>query len=131
MYRIFIIENEVNTLYALQVYFSVRGHNVYIANGTGSKRKLLENIIFYKPDFIILDILLAEMDGFELIEMIKNSDELFSLPLFIYANLDEKYFRKKVVSGGGEQYYYQKQNININEFARKCLKIMSNKHRKQ
>lgn len=61
----------------------------------------LKLIYHQKPDLILLDIYMPEMDGFELCRLIKNTPDLKSIPIiFLTSFSDEESIRKGFESGG-------------------------------
>lgn len=56
------------------------------------------------PDLIILDIDMPEIDGYEMLEMIREKEELKQVPvLFLTSNKDKQHVMK-AVSGGADDY---------------------------
>lgn len=56
------------------------------------------------PDLIILDIDMPEIDGYEMLEMIREKDDLKQVPvLFLTSNNDRQHVMK-AVSGGANDY---------------------------
>ena len=41
------------------------------------------------PDLIIMDLMLPKMNGFELLQLMKNSDEYKSIPVLVLTNLSQ------------------------------------------
>ena len=63
----------------------------------------LEKIRINKPDLIICDINMPEMDGFELLEIMRNNPETYSIPfLFLTALTDNKLQRKGMTLGADD-----------------------------
>jgi len=61
----------------------------------------LKLIYHQKPDLILLDIYMPEMDGFELCRLIKNTPDLKNIPvIFLTSFSDEESIRKGFESGG-------------------------------
>lgn len=57
-----------------------------------------------KPDLIILDIEMPEIDGFKMLEMIRKKDELKEVPvLFLTSNRDKDHV-VKAIEGGANDY---------------------------
>ena len=88
--KIFIIEDDVNTLSALQAQFSAKGMEVITNNGMGEIRGILQEISKDRPDYIILDLILPQIDGFELLGSIKSKKEEISTPVFIFTDLSDE-----------------------------------------
>lgn len=78
MAKVMIIEDEKNLLKLYKDELEDDGHEVMsIENG----QKVLEGLMEFKPEVVILDIRLGSQEGLELLEQIKNYDR--GLPVII------------------------------------------------
>jgi DNA-binding response OmpR family regulator len=57
-----------------------------------------------KPDLVLLDLVLPEMDGFEALEKIKKDPATFKIPVIILSNLGQKYDIEKGLKAGAADY---------------------------
>ena len=56
-----------------------------------------------KPDLVLLDLVLPEMDGFEVLDKIKKDPVIFKTPVIILSNLgDEKDIEKGIKMGAAD-----------------------------
>lgn len=79
--RILIVEDDKNSLVYLQRGLISQGYEVDIAsNGLIALKKVEETM----PDLIISDILMPDMDGFELCKMIKTDERFKHIPFVFY-----------------------------------------------
>jgi DNA-binding response OmpR family regulator len=95
--KIFIVEDEAALLYALEAKFRLEGFEVETAADGEEALKALRN---YKPDLIVLDIILPKMDGWAVMQMIRADANLVSVPVVIVTNLTDKHSREKGVDLG-------------------------------
>jgi len=72
MIKILVVDDEPGICTALEQTFSVVGYNTLSAT---SGRKALEIVKKEHPNAVFLDILMPEMNGFELLKEIKNFDK--------------------------------------------------------
>ncbi|MCX7967570.1 MAG: response regulator [Armatimonadetes bacterium] len=64
----------------IRLNLEVQGYQVVVAsNGVETVRKALSE----RPDLIILDILMPEMDGYEVMRLLKNSEETSNIPIIV------------------------------------------------
>ena len=85
--RIAIVEDEVELASLLDYNLTRHGFETQVLGGAKGTLKALEGI---KPDLIVLDVMLPEMDGFELCRQIRKSSTLARTPvLFLTARSDE------------------------------------------
>lgn len=80
------------------------------------------------PDLIILDIDMPEIDGYEMLEMIRGKDDLKRIPvLFLTSNNDRQHVMKAV--GGGADDYAEKP-IDEKVFMDKVHKLLKEEKKK-
>ena len=56
------------------------------------------------PDIILLDILMPEMDGFEVLENLKSNDITRDIPVILLTNLNQKHDIEKGLALGADDY---------------------------
>lgn len=64
----------------------------------------LKKIKKYKPDLILLDLILPILDGFEVLSKAKEDPELAYIPVIIFSNLDERENMEKCLKLGAIDY---------------------------
>lgn len=52
--------------------------------------KALETIKSYIPDIIMLDLLMPNVDGFEILKLVKSDDSVKHIPVLVLSNLGQK-----------------------------------------
>jgi two-component system, OmpR family, response regulator VicR len=62
-------------------------------------------LLSWKPDAIILDIILPKKDGFEVLDTIKNSSQTKNIPVFIFSSLSQEQEKKEMVRLGARGYF--------------------------
>jgi adenylate cyclase len=84
--RILVIEDEPANIQTLSTLLKERGHQISIATNGRQALEVLERI---RPDLILLDIMMPEMDGFETCRRIKASTAWREIPIiFLTAKTD-------------------------------------------
>ena len=85
--RIAIVEDEAELASLLEYNLNRHGYQTQVLGGAGGTLKALEHA---RPDLILLDVMLPELDGFELCRQIRQSSLLGRTPvLFLTARSDE------------------------------------------
>jgi DNA-binding response OmpR family regulator len=78
--KILVVEDDVNIVTTLQDRLDVNGYRVVTAcNG----REGLEKAQTEKPDIILLDIIVPIMDGHEMLERLRQTDEGKDIPVIM------------------------------------------------
>jgi len=85
--RIAIVEDEAELASLLEYNLGRQGYQTQVLNGAKGTIKSLES---GRPDLIVLDVMLPDVDGFELCRQIRHSPTLGRTPvLFLTARSDE------------------------------------------
>jgi len=123
--KIYIVEDDANILYGLQAKLSLAGFLVEVSNGNLEIENLMDNIKKADPDFIILDLILPRIDGFEVVKAIRADQNISNLPIFIFTNLSDQDTRSRSAALG-VSYFFIKNDFNVDNFASKVKKIIEN-----
>ncbi|MCR9254832.1 MAG: response regulator [Alphaproteobacteria bacterium] len=78
--RILIAEDEPYIVESLRFLLGREGHSVESVNDGAAVQARLET---YKPDLLILDIMLPEMTGFEVLRRVRESEITKALPVLV------------------------------------------------
>jgi len=123
--KIFIIEDDANILYGLESQFAADEYAVEASDGDEEIGELLERLQNFSPDYIILDLILPKIDGFDVIKKIKADDELNDRQIFIFTDLSDEDTRQRSLTVGAD-YVFFKDEFETFEFTEKVKKIISN-----
>lgn len=124
--KIFIIEDDANILYALQAKFSIEGFNVEVDNGTGEREDVLNKIRIFRPDFVVMDLVLPKMDGKELLHAIKADEHTSDSYIFVFSDFSDEDDRARRERTGAD-YFLVKNDFIVDDFVSKVKKIIKNK----
>lgn len=91
--KILIVEDEESLLKLESILLTSRGYEV---KGVADGRAALEALHTTKPDLVLLDIMLPEMDGFEVCRQIKSDESTRHIPVIM---LTAKKSREDMVKG--------------------------------
>ena len=122
--KIFIIEDDANLLYGLESQFSADEFEVETATGDEEIEEMMEKIRDAEPDYIILDLILPKIDGFEIIKKLKSDDELNDRQIFIFTDLSDEDSRQRSLQLGAD-YVFFKEEFDTFEFAEKVKNIVA------
>jgi len=88
--KILIIEDEFTVGYLIKLNLEAEGYEVILAL---SGEEGLEKAKANSPDLITLDVLMPEMDGFQVLGILKRDERLNSVPVIMISVVNE--IRKK------------------------------------
>lgn len=121
MEKIYIIEDDINILLGLQAKLRVEGFYVATDNSLEPIESILNSIKEYDPDIIILDVVLPNKDGFELLQAIKNSGDLHRIPIFSFSNISDNDIKSRITKQGVNNVVHREEE-NLDEIVKR-LKI--------
>lgn len=99
--KILIIEDETALLYALQAQLSTEGFKTLAA---ADGEQALALMLKEKPDVIVLDLILPQLDGWSLLKKIKGNQATKNIPVIIISNLSDDASRRKGLGLGAKDY---------------------------
>ena len=126
--KIFILEDDVNILYGLEAQFNSDDFEVYVSSGEEDLDELIGNIKNFKPSYIVADLILPRLDGFEVVQRIKDDDFLSNVPIFIFTDLSQKDSEARNL-GIDSDHYFIKEDIDIYQFAEKVKETIRREER--
>ncbi|MFZ4648151.1 MAG: response regulator [Patescibacteria group bacterium] len=124
--KIFIIEDDASILYGMESHFSSEGFETETSVGDEEVEDLITRIKDFETEYLILDLILPKVDGFEIVKKIKEDEELADLPIFIFTDLSDEDSKSRSLKLGVD-YYFIKDEFETYEFAEKVVKIINNK----
>jgi DNA-binding response OmpR family regulator len=120
--KILIVEDDeaINNMY--QTKIKQEGHEVLSAfNGSDALAVAKKE----KPDLILLDVILPQLDGFSILEELRESKENAKTPIIMLTNLSTEEDKEKAKKLGATDYVV-KANLTpteVNEIVKKYLNI--------
>jgi DNA-binding response OmpR family regulator len=76
--KILLVDDEEDILEFLELILEEQGYSVVRAN---SGRQALEAAQLHRPELILLDIMMPEMDGWEVLKLLKADEEVAHIPV--------------------------------------------------
>lgn len=99
--KILVVEDSENVRRSYVDLLSNAGYEVLEA---GEGEKALEIIKNQRPDLILLDLLLPEVDGFETLARLKDDQQMRHIPVLVLSALDGKVHIEKILKSGARDY---------------------------
>ena len=85
--RILSIEDEPGMSSLIQLIFERQGHHVVSVKSGEFGLEMLRSL---QPDVLLLDLMLPDIDGWDIYEQMKNDDELTQVPVIIVSARDKE-----------------------------------------
>ena len=97
--RILLVDDSADSLRLLQVTLKLKGYNVIIAD---SGAEALVKIAESPPDLVLLDIVMPDMDGYEVTRQIKHNSNLPFIPILLVTGSEKSSVVKGLDAGADE-----------------------------
>ena len=117
---ILIVDDDEQLQDVYKTAFEALGFSIIQAWDAKETLKVLKTT---KPSIILLDILMPEIDGKELLGTIKKDPNFKKIPVFVTSNSVKEEDIKLTKKLGAEEYIV-KSNISIEELMQKILKVV-------
>ena len=121
--KILIMEDETAQAYALEAKLSIEGFEV---RGTTSGKTGLSLAEKIKPDLILLDIVLPDIDGFEILKELKEDRKTADIPVIIISQMGQKENIDQGMKLGAEDYLV-KSEVNLDKIVARVKQLLHHK----
>lgn len=127
MNTILLIEDNASILDNLTEYFEMEGYKILSAN---NGKRGVELAIEHVPDLIICDVLMAQMDGHEVLDLLIHTAKTFEVPFIFSTSMSEKVDRAEALALGADEYIVKPFQLEaLLGLVEKCIKAGSKRHR--
>src|SRR4051812_21279295 len=117
---ILVIEDDVD-LAGMTTSFESRGmHAMHAPTG----REAIDLIIERRPDLIVLDLILPEMDGFAVVDWLKKTNALAHIPLIVYSALELDAAEQARLRLGPTEFLI-KSRVSLEEFEEEVVRLLN------
>jgi len=120
--KILVVEDDPMISSMYKTKFEVDGFEVFIADNGATGLELAKK---EKPDIVMLDIILPQLDGFSVLEQIKQDKNTKDIPVIMLTNLSTDEDREKGAKMGALDYLVKASLTpgQISEKIRQILKV--------
>ena len=99
--KIFVADDQEEVLSMLKDFLTSQGYEVM---GSKDPKQIVELIKKFNPDLILLDLLMPDLDGFEICRILNNDPEIQAIPIIVISGLSDLVDIKRVYQLGGVGY---------------------------
>lgn len=101
MPKILIVEDDIDLLNLYNETFSTAGFEVDLAE---DGLEALQKLALFKPEIVLLDLMLPNIDGFTVLENIKTNPETTSIKVVVQTNLASEIQKEKALQLGADKF---------------------------
>lgn len=98
-FRIYLADSDVEELEKIEEFFKTKSQFEIVGKGSGGD-EVLNDVLNLKPDFLVTEVLLAGVDGFKVLELLKKELGLRMPKTIIVSNLTHSGFISKAMKEG-------------------------------
>ena len=120
--RIFIADDQADILSLLKDFLTNHDFEVMVIK---EPKNILAAVISFKPDLILLDLLMPNLDGFEVCEILNKNSQTREIPIIIISGFGNLAELKKAYSLGAVGYFVKP--FSLNDLFTKIIKTIDNK----
>ncbi len=99
--KIFVIDDEIEIVELTKM---ILGKEEFIVSGTSSAIDIFWQIKDFKPDLVLLDINMPDMDGWEVLKAMKTDQDTSSIPVVLFTIRSEARDKVHGIQGGAFDY---------------------------
>jgi CheY-like chemotaxis protein len=113
-----VIEDDPSHLKLARLVLSAAGHRV---SGAEAAEKAFNSIKLEKPQVILLDLVLPDMDGLALVRKLKTDPETRDIPVIAVTSYPDRFTQESALAAGCEAYLIKP--IDTRTFAERVSEI--------
>ena len=118
--KVLIIEDNTDLQEIYTLNFEAENFLVEVASDW---MKWIVKVLNFKPDIIILDIMMPSMDGFEVLKTIRDQSSI-RIPIIVCSNLNSQDDAKKTLNLGADV-YLRKSDYEWDEIVEKAVELLN------
>ena len=126
---ILLAEDDLDDFYFFQLAMEKCAAEIKLVHAADGREAILylEDTATPAPDLIVTDLKMPKINGFELLEWLKQHPELSKLPAVVFSSSDEATDRKRAKELGAKSYHVKPGNHRgfVEEVNRICSALLS------
>lgn len=119
-----IIDDEVDLTNMAKIQLELSGFTVDVAyNGTDGLKRISE----FFPDLILLDIIMPDMDGFQVLQKLREKEKTAKIPVVMFTTCSQKEDKEKAYLLGAIDYLTKP--VNLSNLGKQVMNVIEKKGR--
>lgn len=99
--KILVVDDEPEITEIIETYLTEHGFKVLVENDPNQALPKAKN---FKPDLVLLDIMMPNVDGYEVCKMLKSDPEFMSTPVVFLTGKDRNDDMGRSFKSGGDMF---------------------------
>jgi DNA-binding response OmpR family regulator len=106
--RILLVEDDIDLASAYQTRLDAEGFQVQVcSDGT----QALADTLSFKPDLILLDVMMPKISGFDVLDILRNTKETADIKIIILSALSRPTDKARAKELGADEYLVKSQAV--------------------
>lgn len=122
--RVFVVDDQEEVLSLLNDSLTENGFEVAICK---ESKKVLSSIKSFKPDLILLDLLMPDLGGFDICEILNSDPDSHGIPIIIISGLGDLGDVKKAYKLGVVGYFVKP--FALSDLNKEISRVIANKEK--
>jgi CheY-like chemotaxis protein len=99
--KVLIVDDEERNRKLLSVFVQADGHSaIFAANGKEGVAAAIEQ----QPNLILLDLMMPDMDGFDVVRALKNNPQTRNIPIIVVTALNDVASHRRMLASGADEF---------------------------
>ncbi|MBI5765709.1 response regulator [Candidatus Falkowbacteria bacterium] len=108
--KVLLVEDDSMIVKMYKMRFEEEGYAVLVTDKGSEAIEIVEK---EKPDIILLDVILPEVDGFTVLQRLKNDTKTKEIPILLLTNLGQESDKEKGLQMGAADYFIKAQHTPV------------------
>lgn len=106
--KILLVEDDAGLANVYKTRLEVEGFDVkHVSNGEEALATALE----YRPNLVVLDVMMPRINGFDVLDILRNTPEIGSIPVIMLTALSQAKDRQRAEELGADEYLVKSQVV--------------------
>ena len=108
MAKILVVDDDLDILVVMEILLTMKGFSVEV---TAKWESTFEKVSAFKPDLILLDAMMPQVNGFDVLDILRNTPETTNIKIIMLTALSQDSDRQKAEQLGADDYLVKSQVV--------------------
>ncbi|MFY9462785.1 MAG: response regulator [Candidatus Sungiibacteriota bacterium] len=120
MKKVLLVEDDAEQVAIFRIPFELTGFTIV---SESDSKKVLAKAVEWRPDVILLDLVMEDVDGLEVLRRLKSNEQTKNIPVAILTNVSAKEKMEEAKALGATD-FWEKTKVMPQEIVKKCKEIL-------
>ncbi|MFA5962318.1 MAG: response regulator [Parcubacteria group bacterium] len=99
--KVLFVEDDPEQVFLFSKVFDIKG---LLTMPATTSEEVFKVISWDRPDIVLLDVMLRNENGLDIMEKLRNDSRVKGVPIFVFTNTDKKEYKDRAEKLGAEDY---------------------------